>query len=128
MALAVTFCDVMPLPAVCFSTLSVTALLVAVLAVDLINLERRDTIWDYPAWRMALGVMAIVSLSLKVLAMKLVNCLCLSLVCMNAVSSKTFNSSKTREMTAKITKTKTLLSKEMIAKDTKTLTLLRSDC
>ena len=61
-------------PVACFSTVSVMALLVAVLAADLINLERRDTLWDYPAWQLALGVMAVISLSLKVLAVKLVNC------------------------------------------------------
>ena len=61
-------------PVACFSTVSVMALLVAVLAADLINLERRDTLWDYPAWQLALAVMAVISLSLKVLAVKLVNC------------------------------------------------------
>ena len=52
--------------------LAAASLLVGVLAVDLINYEYIDTVWDYPAWTVALVGTAFISLSLKALAIKLV--------------------------------------------------------
>ncbi|KAK7107994.1 hypothetical protein V1264_015800 [Littorina saxatilis] len=52
-------------------TVTAVVLLAAVMAVDLINLEARSSLWTYPCWRVALGVMAIVALALKMLAVKL---------------------------------------------------------
>ncbi|XP_076444586.1 uncharacterized protein LOC143282735 [Babylonia areolata] len=50
---------------------TVLAVLLAVVVVDVINFEYLETVWDYPAWTLLLGASAIVSISLKALALKL---------------------------------------------------------